>query len=285
MKYLIKTIYAISIISTIVACKSAPPKEIDNVITSVGEEFTINNEKYTIDTFRIDIADSSEWPSVISDSDIKANLKIAVAEESLDEFIDEIEQKENLTSIINDVIKKNNDPIKIPVEFQDCWPARPTKLNQMTDGLELTAREFTSENQTGLAVLGFGGKIEKNEKVIVIQFFQKGSQICNNNILKWGFGARLKMHVKSNRKRAKLNTPQQLTASVMFGLAEVTYEMKTYGIVGPGTANLVKLGAVTENTYQDFLKGVADLLVNIYNNQSDYIITPQPLFLELKLVE
>ncbi|WP_422105066.1 hypothetical protein [Winogradskyella sp.] len=85
------------------------------------------------------------------------------------------------------------------------------------------------------------------------------------------------MKITKSDKKAKLNTPQQITASVIFGRAEVTYSLKTFGIVGPGISKLSKTGALTEDTYQAFIQEISNLIVEMYKENSSFIVTPQPL--------
>lgn len=77
---------------------------------------------------------------------------------------------------------------------------------------------------------------------------------------------------------AKLNTPQQITASVIFDKAEVTFSMRTVGITGPSIASLNKAGTMSENTYTNFMTEVSKLIVEMYKDNSGIIIKPQPLF-------
>ena len=133
-------------------------------------------------------------------------------------------------------------------------------------------------DENSLNLLGFINiDIKKHERVTVVEYLQKGSIYCEGNIKKFGIGARLMMRVTSHKKNAMLDTPQQITASVIFGKATVRFSMHTFGITGPGVADLNRVGSITENTYSSFISGISDLLSKAYQGSNQYVILPQPL--------
>ena len=147
--------------------------------------------------------------------------------------------------------------------------------------MSLDAYKFDKNNQAKLGFLGFGNiNIEDNETVIVVEYKQTGTQICDNLQLFYGVGARIMMQIKSKKTNAKVNTPQQISASVTFGRADVLFSVKTFGITGPGVARLIKSGTMTENTYVEFLNEISTLIVDSYSDSTKFEITPQPLFLK-----
>jgi len=161
-----------------------------------------------------------------------------------------------------------------------CMDSAPKDIRDLKDGVIVDAYDFFDGDEKSLSFLGFlNVDIKKHERVTVIEFAQKGSQNCNGKILRYGIGARLMMRVISAKKRAKLDTPQQITASVIFGHATVKFSMHTFGITGPGVARLNKVGAITEDTFSNFIAEISNLMVEAYRENGDYIIAPQPLFL------
>jgi len=173
--------------------------------------------------------------------------------------------------------------ITIPIEFRKCMDSSnvPKRIRDLKYGLTLDAYSFNKESQAKLGFLGFGNvDIGSKETVIVVEYEQTGTQRCHDLQLFYGVGARLMMHIKSSSKDARINTPQQISASVTFGKADVIFSIKTFGITGPGVARLVKSGTMTENTYTEFLNDISSLIVDAYGDSTKFTIEPQPLFLK-----
>lgn len=159
-----------------------------------------------------------------------------------------------------------------------CILFAPTGIQELKDGVVIDAYDFFDGDEKALNLLGFFNiDIKKEERITVIEFLQKGSVYCKGELKKYGIGARLMMRVTSHKKKAKLDTPQQITASVIFGQATVKFSMHTFGITGPGVANLNRVGSITENTYSSFISGISDLLADAYEGSNQYIIAPQLL--------
>ncbi|WP_276366240.1 hypothetical protein [Chryseolinea sp. H1M3-3] len=234
-------------------------------------EFQSDGKTYVIDTTLV----APDSISVIQAGDIKLDSDLRTFAMN---YSAALESDSSMNFAFSTV---RPDPIvKIPEEFLACLPTAPTRIQDLKDGVILDAYEFKRGDEAKLGFLGFlNVEIADDEKITVVEFSQTGSQVCNGNQLKYGIGARMMMRVRSKKRSAKLNTPQQITASVIFGKAEVTYSLKTFGVSGPGVGNLVKLGTLTENTYQEFMQGISDLIVDAYNNNSAFVINPQPLFL------
>lgn len=160
----------------------------------------------------------------------------------------------------------------------DCLDLRPRIIEELTDGVVIDAYDFVDGDEKALGLLGFFNvDIKKHERVTVIEYLQKGSLECKGETKKYGIGARLMMRVTSHKRNARLDTPQQITASVIFGKATVRFSMHTFGITGPGVAHLNRAGSITENTYSSFIAGISDLLAEAYQGSQQYIIAPQPL--------
>ncbi len=170
---------------------------------------------------------------------------------------------------------------QISNDFLDCMSKAPKTIHDLQDGVVVETYEFEKGNEAELGLLGFlNVSLANKEKVTVVEYLQHGSILCNNRFLKYGVGCRLMMRIKSHKRGAKLNTPQQITASVIFDKAEVTFSMRTVGITGPGVAKLNKAGSLAENTYTNFMTEVSNLIVDMYKKESSYKILPQPLFLQ-----
>jgi len=173
--------------------------------------------------------------------------------------------------------------IEIPERFKHCLDSStaPKGIRDLKYGMSLDAYKFDKDNQAKLGFLGFGNiEIEDKETVIVVEYKQTGTQRCDNFQLFYGVGARIMMQIKSKKRNAKVNTPQQISASVTFGRADVLFSVKTFGITGPGVARLIKSGTMTENTYVEFLNEISTLIVDAYSDTTKFEITPQPLFLK-----
>lgn len=169
----------------------------------------------------------------------------------------------------------------IPQNFLNCMSSAPKRIQDLKDGVIIENYEFEKGDEEKLGLLGFLNiSLAEKEKVTVVEYMQHGSIICNGKLLKYGIGCRLMLRIKSHKRGAKLNTPQQITASVIFDKAEVVFSMRTFGITGPGLAKLNQTGTMSENTYANFMAEVSNLIVDMYNEKSNYIIYPQPLFLQ-----
>lgn len=167
-------------------------------------------------------------------------------------------------------------PDEIP--FNACASVVPQTIQELKDGVIIDAYDFVDGDEIALGILGFFHvDIKKHERVTVVEYLQKGSIYCNGERQKYGIGARLMMRVTTHKRRAKLDTPQQITASVIFGHATVKFSMHTFGITGPGVAHLNRVGSITENTYSNFITGISDLLAKAYEGDNSFIIMPQPL--------
>ena len=160
----------------------------------------------------------------------------------------------------------------------NCSNMRPKTIEDLRDGVVIDAYDFVDGEEKALGLLGFFNvDIKKHERITVIEYLQKGSSPCNNDNKIYGIGARLMMRVTSHKRNARLDTPQQITASVIFGKATVRFSMHTFGITGPGVAHLNRVGSITENTYSSFISGISDLLAEAYEGSKQYVISPQLL--------
>lgn len=172
---------------------------------------------------------------------------------------------------------------EVPEEYLDCLEKFPKGIRDLKDGVTVDIYSFKKGDESKLSLMGFFDiSMSNHEKVTVVEYSQFGSIICNRKRLKFGIGCRLMMRIISRKRGAKLNTPQQITASVIFGKAEVNYSMQTFGITGPGVGGLNQAGALTEDTYNKFITEVSNMIVKAYDEDSRYIINPQPLFLKRK---
>ena len=192
--------------------------------------------------------------------------------------------EKDLTSkrISKDLISLSDDitVVKINKKKLDCMEKAPKSIHDLKDGLLFESYSFTNNDSIKLNLLGFSNvDFKKIDKVIVVEYSQTGSIICDNEKLKFGIGARMMMKIKKTGFNAKLDSPYQVSASVIFGKANVTFSVITFGIVGPGTKSLIKSGSLTEDTYTQFINTIANLIVDAYKENSDIVITPQPLFL------
>lgn len=163
-----------------------------------------------------------------------------------------------------------------------CIESGPKNIRDLKDGLTFDAYEITEQAATSLHLLGFAAiNFNKLDKVIVVEYAQTGTHHCDGKRLKFGIGARMVMKIKKNRwgGRAKLDNPYQVTASVIFGKASVQYSIVTFGITGPGTAKLINSGTLAEDTYGKFVSDISSLIVEAYQNEQQFTIVPQPMFL------
>lgn len=238
------------------------------------DEFVVEGKKYTMDSLLVTSAENHSNSFQASNILLSPELS-----KFANVYMNILKDPQYVMMNINfDTIP---GVIPIPPEYLPCLQSAPKTIRDLRDGVVVDAYEFKKGDEVKLGYLGFlNVSIEDNEKITVVEFSQFGSQICNGKRLNYGIGARLMMRIKSHTRNAKLNTPQQITASVIFGKAEVTFSMRTYGITGPGVAQLNKVGSVTEDTYKDFMSAISNLIVAVYNNDSLYIIEPQPLFLK-----
>lgn len=152
----------------------------------------------------------------------------------------------------------------------------PSSIRDLKDGILLQGYDFKKGDEYKLGLMGFFNvDIQNESKVTVVEFSQSGSTQCEGKTLPYGIGARLMLQVIKKKRNAKLETPQQITASVIFDRAEVKYNVKTFGITGPKTASLIRSGILSENTYNDFINAIADMVIDAYKANSEYIINPQ----------
>ena len=201
-----------------------------------------------------------------------------ISDFNLDMSDDEIESVGKQLAIFNSM--ENNekiDNLKGIIE-NECWNVRPKTIRDLTDGVLIDAYSFDKGDEKKLGLFGFFNiELSDKQKVIIVEYSQEGTQYCDSKPIKYGIGARLMMKVNKSKRNAKLNTPQQITASVIFGRAEVTYSLKTFGITGPGIGKLNKTGSLSEDTYQEFIQQISNLIVEMYKKESSFIVVPQPL--------
>lgn len=257
-------------ICLIAACKeskkdvedtSAPPPEENGEITADMED--VEFESYLI---------SLPQDEVVSETIDQLNLNLSPAEINAFSNAYKTNADKTTTLVPSDI------PDILP---PDCWIDRPKTIQELTDGVLIYSYSFDKDDQAKLGLLGFlNVDITNKQKVMIVEYSQSGSQYCNDKKLKYGVGARLMMKITNYKNNARLNTPQQVTASVIFGRAEVTYSLQTFGITGAGIAQLNKTGSLTENTYPEFRENISELIQDIYSEDSSYIITPQLLPLQ-----
>jgi len=256
------------------------------------KEFEINGKTYAIDTILVSnnnieakYFEESEIvpPEVFLNDSLNQTLAFYKSSSAINDFM--IEKSNDLTDASYLASWKNSTAqiehlktLDLPYSFltNDCYENKPETIQDLTAGLSLRAYKFDRNNQASLSLFGFGNvNLGRKESVILLEFLQTGNHICESKVNKYGVGARMMMKIISKKNRAKVNSAQQISASVTFGLAEVEFSMKTLGITGPGTATLVNQGAMTENTYSNFLKSVSNLIVDVYKAESSYFIDPQ----------
>ncbi|WP_281989346.1 hypothetical protein [Aquimarina aggregata] len=256
---------AIACVAIVFSCKQASEKATETVTEEVTEATRTVSEEVLIN---VDENFTSKYSPKAA-----ASIMLAMDSLSLVDFSSNYAKidvaKEDTWSTFNDAIVNN---ATIPIE---CWNSRPKKIEELTDGVLLDAYSFERGDEVKLGLLGFlNVNLSKKQKAIVVEFSQKGTQYCSGKTYKYFVGARLMMKITRSKNNAKLNTPQQVTASVIFGRAEVIYSLKTFGIVGPGIAELNKVGSLSEDTYQGFMQAISKLIVDMYKEKSDFIITP-----------
>jgi len=258
--------------------------------TKSENEFEINGKTYAIDTImvsnnaNIKYFEESDITTQINFNDSTGNALGAyksTAElnnlmiKNSEQFSDASYKADWKSSKIQEDYLKNNN-LDFSYLNSDCYENRPTTIQDLSAGLSLRAYKFDKNNQGSLSLFGFGNiSLGRKEKVVLVEFLQTGNYVCQENKSKYGVGARMMMKITSKKNRAKINSPQQISASVTFGLAEVEFSVITIGITGPGTASLVNQGSMTENTYSNFLKSVSNLIVDVYKTESSFLIDPQ----------
>ena len=160
----------------------------------------------------------------------------------------------------------------------NCESQKPTTIEDLTEGLSLTTHLFNKDNQSAISLFGFGNiNIGKNQQVIIVEYFQTGNHFCQENTTRYGIGARMMIKATQKKRSAKLNTPQQISASITFEYAEAEFNIKTVGITGPGTTKLIQAGKLSEDTYSKFLNSISNLILDAYEAKGDYRITPQKM--------
>jgi hypothetical protein len=169
---------------------------------------------------------------------------------------------------------------EVPAEFLPCYADRPTKIQELTEMANFRFLNCEDSDELSLGLLGFFNISKKNyKKMLIVEYAQTGNKLCGNKLLRYGVGARMILKVSRASWFAKLHTPQQMTASVIFGRATVEYEIVTFGITGPALSAFAKPGVLHEDSYGNFIREMGTLMLDVYKNKSAYIITPQPLFL------
>lgn len=203
--------------------------------------------------------------------------------EELENIATDTDSYSDWSNAQNDSSNIDEGYLIIPEKFKKCLEAAnsPKTINDLKYGISLDSYKFEKKTQAKLGFLGFGNvELEDKETAIVVEYKQAGTQVCNNMQLFYGVGARILMKVQSKKRNARVDTPQQISASITYGDANVSYSVKTFGIVGPGVSRLIKSGTMSENTYTDFLNEISALIIDSYQNSSSFTITPQPLFLK-----
>lgn len=213
------------------------------------------------------------WKNSIAQVELIGEL--STKKSQIKDFIKTVDSQEN-------VLFTSSDIFKIPDDYRACYnhPSAPKTIKDLNYGISLEATKIEKDNSGDLSLFGFGNiSLGKKETAIVVEFMQYGFQKCDSVNLTYGVGARMLMHVKVRKGNAKVDSPQEVSASIIFNKASAKFSIKTFGIVGPGVASLVRAGTVTENTYPEFIKEIANLISNAYQSE-EYTITPHPLFLK-----
>jgi hypothetical protein len=243
------------LIFTISSCKNEEKKETFETEESTEEVFIDYNENFQ---------------SIYTVKDI-GDLDLKMSDKEIESFGKKLATLDSIGSNLK------NDNLKGLIK-NECWNNRPKTIRDLTDGVLIDAYSFEKGDEKKLGILGFFNvELTDKQKVIVVEYSQEGTQYCDNKPNKYGIGARLMMKVTKSKRNAKLNTPQQITASVIFGRAEVTYSLRTFGITGSGIGKLNKTGSLSEDTYQEFIQEISNLIVEMYKKESSFIVVPQPL--------
>jgi hypothetical protein len=184
-----------------------------------------------------------------------------------------VKEYENKFHSINNLVDET-----LPHPLSTLLVERPKTIEELNSGMLFDSYEFKTNDKQKLGLLGFFNvNIDNYKKVIVTEYLQYGTKFFSGEELKFAIGARMMLRVDSYSLGAKLNSPQQITASVIFGKASVSFSIATLGITGPCVAGLVKAGKLNDDSYSNFIKDVSVLIANAYKKNSNCIINPQPI--------
>ena len=253
------------------------------IISSCDNQSSIKNVDNEQDTVSIDNVDTTFKKSInVSKILIDTNLikaQLLLVNKQIDQS-NNIKNKDYRALFLNHLYDQISsidafvDTSKASLTKSSC--IIPSSIRDLKDGVSLLSYDFHTGDEKKLGLMGFlNVDILKDSKITVLEFAQFGSSQCEGKNLPYGIGARLMLQVTKKKKSAKLETPQQITASVIFEKAEVKYSMRTFGISGPKVSQLIRAGILSENTSNDFINSIADIVSNAYSPTSDYVITPQ----------
>lgn len=160
----------------------------------------------------------------------------------------------------------------------DC--ARPASMGDLTSGIKKLFYMVTSNNDAGLKIFGQGLSISKKEMLVVVDFVQyKDMNGCAEKV-RYGVGARLRLHVKKANMGANFDFSnlKGLAAYCEIGKATVKYSIDVIGITGPKV--LDALPRASDNNFDvDGYSQVMMAVDKIQNMAKDGIegvtITPQ----------
>ncbi len=170
--------------------------------------------------------------------------------------------------------------IKLSNELSKCLDKIPSDIHGLKDGMMFRFFELKVGQEAVLGALGFKLNIGSVKKAMIVEIFQTGSHNCDEKIYNYGVGARFFLQVKSKKFGAKLDSPQQITASVIFGKASVTYEWRTFGLTGAGIEPYIGgTGELNENSYNNFVHGMHKIFADAYKNDKKIIVFPQPILI------
>lgn len=133
---------------------------------------------------------------------------------------------------INKSVKENNDILKLPGCVDNIKV--PTKKEELTDGWKEYFYKMNYNAAVNLGLINMvQGESSSNLEVYVYDFMLlKDVQDCKGNDYRFGSGMRLIVKYRKLDSDVKVTGLPSVAASVQLNKAEVTVEMRTYGISG-----------------------------------------------------
>lgn len=231
--------------------------KLDNKKTQeIPSEFTLEGKTFIVDTLLIE---------PIQEMGIIDNFK--PDEYFKNTFLD-ITENPNENFIVNNA-----------VGLDEACGDIPTSMNDLTGGLEKNFYKYSSSSNINLKILGWGGgELGKKELLIMTDFVQYKRVICSDGETRfYGVGARLFLHIKSRKRKVNL-TLSQLAANVELNRAEVTYKIKTIGIVGDKVLDVLPTGSKFDvDNYAKVVAAIDNIIKLAKDNTEGVIIEPQLL--------
>lgn len=153
----------------------------------------------------------------------------------------------------------------------------PKTMRDLSGGMKKIFYQFTTKNNGSLGLFGMAKlTLGKKEVMVVVDFMQYKDQKCSGELVRYGVGARLFLHIKKIQGGVSITDLPKLAAGVEYGKSSVTYSIEVIGLTGNKVrAALPNTGDFNVEAYGKVISAVDKIQMLASDEEEGIVIDPQ----------